>query len=176
MGDVPAWQWTSLIGEKRKSIDKKKENSHPGAHISIFLVTFLCCCSVTQSCPAVCDPWTVAHQALCPRDFSGKSTGRDAMPSSRGSSWPRDRSCVSCIGKRILYCWASREAWLSLCAYTHAYTKWIQTCTKRHGQRILSKGLKKKTTSARVQPRLIQGIRSGDGVGEGKDTIASIRY
>ena len=30
--------------------------------------------------------------------------------------------------------------------------------------------------TAGVQPRLIQGIRSGDGVGEGKDTIASIRY
>ena len=30
--------------------------------------------------------------------------------------------------------------------------------------------------AAGVQPRLIQGIRSGDGVGEGKDTIASIRY
>ena len=29
---------------------------------------------------------------------------------------------------------------------------------------------------AGVQPRLIQGIRSGDGIGEDKDTIASIRY
>ena len=29
---------------------------------------------------------------------------------------------------------------------------------------------------ARVQPRLIQGIRSGDGVGEDQDTIVSIRY
>ena len=29
---------------------------------------------------------------------------------------------------------------------------------------------------ARVQPWLIQGIRSGDGVGEDQDTIASIRY
>ena len=29
---------------------------------------------------------------------------------------------------------------------------------------------------AGVQPRLIQGVRSGDGVGEGQDTIASIRY
>ena len=29
---------------------------------------------------------------------------------------------------------------------------------------------------AGVQPRLIQGIQSGDGVGEDKDTIASIRY
>ena len=30
--------------------------------------------------------------------------------------------------------------------------------------------------SAGVQPRLIHGIRSGDGVGEDQDTIASIRY
>ena len=29
---------------------------------------------------------------------------------------------------------------------------------------------------AEVQPRLIQGVRSGDGVGEDQDTIASIRY
>ena len=29
---------------------------------------------------------------------------------------------------------------------------------------------------AGVQPRLIQGVRSGDGVGEDQDTIASIRY
>ena len=30
--------------------------------------------------------------------------------------------------------------------------------------------------TAEVQPRLIQGIRSGDGVGEDQDTIASNRY
>ena len=30
--------------------------------------------------------------------------------------------------------------------------------------------------AAGVQPRLIQGVRSGDGVGEDEDTIASIRY
>ena len=29
---------------------------------------------------------------------------------------------------------------------------------------------------AGVQPRLIQGIQSGDGVGEDQDTIASIRH
>ena len=29
---------------------------------------------------------------------------------------------------------------------------------------------------AGVQPRLIQGVRSGDSVGEDQDTIASIRY
>ena len=29
---------------------------------------------------------------------------------------------------------------------------------------------------AGVQPQLIQGIRSGDGIGEDQDIIASIRY
>ena len=29
---------------------------------------------------------------------------------------------------------------------------------------------------AEVQPRLIQGVRSGDGVSEDQDTIASIRH
>ena len=36
-----------------------------------------------------------------------------ALPSSRGSSWPRNRihiSCVSCIGTQILYHWATSEA------------------------------------------------------------------
>ena len=32
------------------------------------------------------------------------------------------------------------------------------------------------TKVAGVQPRLIQGIRSGDGISEDQDTIASIRY
>ena len=32
-----------------------------------------------------------------------------AISSSRGSSQPRDSTCVSCIGRQILYCWATRE-------------------------------------------------------------------
>ena len=33
-----------------------------------------------------------------------------AIPFSRGSSWPRDRTCVSCFGRWILYHWATWEA------------------------------------------------------------------
>ena len=33
-----------------------------------------------------------------------------AMPSSRGCSWSRDQTHVSCIGRQILYHWATREA------------------------------------------------------------------
>ena len=34
-----------------------------------------------------------------------------AMPASRGSSWPRDRTCLLCLlyCRRVLYCWATRE-------------------------------------------------------------------
>ena len=35
-----------------------------------------------------------------------------AISSSRGSSWPRDWTHLSCIGKRILYCWATRDTLL----------------------------------------------------------------
>ena len=39
---------------------------------------------------------------FCPWDFPGKHTGRLAISFSRGSSWPRDRTCVSCIAGRFL--------------------------------------------------------------------------
>ena len=32
-----------------------------------------------------------------------------AISSSRGSSWPRDRTCISCIGRWILHHWATWE-------------------------------------------------------------------
>ena len=37
-----------------------------------------------------------------------------AISFSRGSSRPRDGTCVSCIGRQILYCWATREALVSI--------------------------------------------------------------
>ena len=33
-----------------------------------------------------------------------------AISSFMGSSWPKDRTCVSCIGRWILYHWPTREA------------------------------------------------------------------
>jgi len=49
----------------------------------------------------------------------------------------------------------------------------------KHKEQILKASREKQQLThkgARVQPRLIQGVRSGDGVGEDQDTIASIRY
>ena len=59
-----------------------------------------------SACPSVLSgEWlfailgTVAHQAPLSWDFLGKNAGLcDAVSSSRGSSWPRDQTCISCLG------------------------------------------------------------------------------
>ena len=64
-------------------------------------------CSVTQLCPTLCNPMDCSlpdssvHGILQARTLEW-----GAMPSSRGSSWPRDQthiSCVSCTDRWILY-------------------------------------------------------------------------
>ena len=71
-------------------------------------------CSVAQSCPTLCDPvdcsppGSSVHGILQARVLEWV-----AMPSSRGSSRPRDQACVSyvsCIGRRVLYHGATWEA------------------------------------------------------------------
>lgn len=41
---------------------------------------------VVQSCPPLCDPRTVAHQATYPWDFPGKNMGVGRISFSRGLS------------------------------------------------------------------------------------------
>ena len=60
---------------------------------------YLCLCMCVkslQSCPTLCDPMDCSHQAPMSMGSPGKNTGVVAMPSSRGSSRPRDWSCFSC--------------------------------------------------------------------------------
>ena len=66
-----------------------------------------CVCSVTQSCPALCDPMDCSPPGSSVHGtFQARILEWVASPSSRGSSQPRDWthvSCVSCIGRLILY-------------------------------------------------------------------------
>ena len=73
----------------------------------VFLRSEVCVCVLLH--PTVCDPvdcsppGSSVHGTLQARILEWV-----AMPSSRTSSWYRDRtpvSCVSCIGRRILYHW-----------------------------------------------------------------------
>ena len=69
---------------------------------------------ITQSCLTLCNPMhcsppgSSVHGILQARILEWV-----AMPSSRGSSWPRDQtqvSCTACIGRWILYHWDTWEA------------------------------------------------------------------
>ena len=65
-------------------------------------------CSVTQSCPMLCDPRGCSLPGSFVHGiFQARTLGWLAISSSRGSSWPNYWtcvSCVSCIGRQILYC------------------------------------------------------------------------
>ena len=66
---------------------------------------------VTQSCPTLCDPrdcsppGSSVHGILQPRIQEWA-----AIPFSRGSCWPRDRTQVSCAAGGFFTVWATREA------------------------------------------------------------------
>ena len=71
---------------------------------------WFCGCLVTKLCLTLCDSMDC--------NTSGFSVHRISqtrllewvdISSSRGSSQPRNQTCISCIGKQILYHWATRE-------------------------------------------------------------------
>ena len=69
------------------------------------------CFTVTQLCLTLVTSWTVALQSLLSMGFPRQEYWKwAAISSSRGSSQLRDRTQVSCIGRQILYHWATREA------------------------------------------------------------------
>ena len=54
--------------------------------------------------------WTLAHQAPLPVGFSRQEILEWVAISFRGSFRPRDQTLVSCIGRQLLYHWATWEA------------------------------------------------------------------
>ena len=72
---------------------------------------FCCCCSVAKSCLILCDPMDSSPPGS---SVYGISQARIlqwvAVSYCKGSSQPRDQNPVSCIGRWILYRWATREA------------------------------------------------------------------
>ena len=70
--------------------------------------------SVTQLCPALCNPMDCSSPGSSVHGiFQARILEQVAISSSRGSSWPRDWtwvSCISFIGKHIPYHCATWEA------------------------------------------------------------------
>ena len=66
------------------------------------------CCSVAESCPTLCDLWTIACQASLSMRFPWEEYWRHFLLQ---GIFPDQRSTrISCIGRWILYHWATREA------------------------------------------------------------------
>ena len=84
---------------------QNKNNANPLG----IMDTMLLCSSYLMS-DSFAIPQTVPCRPLCLWDFPGRNTGVGCISFSRGSSWPRDQTHVSCIGRQILYHWATREA------------------------------------------------------------------
>ena len=86
---------------------------------------------VTQSCWILCDPMDCSppgssvHGILQARILEWV-----AIPFSRGSSRPRDRTLVSPITGRFFTVWTSREAHLKLLALTYCLEFIFQTSTE----------------------------------------------
>ena len=71
-------------------------------------------------------PWIVAHQAPLSMGFPKQKYWSELpFPSPRDLPNPGDQTRVSCIGRRILYCWATREAPGTIMGRTSLTPYWI---------------------------------------------------
>ena len=78
------------------------------------LTVFVCACSVIQSCLTLrnardCSPLDTSIHGI----FQARILEWVAIFYSRGSSWPRNWTCISCdfcIGRQILHHWVTWEA------------------------------------------------------------------
>ena len=58
-------------------------------------------------CVQLCDSVGLQPaRLLCPWNFPERMLDWVAIAYSKGSSWPRDPTCISCIGRQIIYHWA----------------------------------------------------------------------
>ena len=88
------------------------------------------CCAVLSL--TLCDPLDCSPPGFSVHGvFQARTLEWVAMPSSRGSSQPRDWTQVTCIAGRFFTVWASREAQYTI-KYSIKYILYI--CTHTHTQ------------------------------------------
>ena len=68
------------------------------------LVNYPCMCSAAQSSLTLCNPMDCSLPGFSVHEiFQARILEWVAISISRGSSQPRDRICISCIDRQILY-------------------------------------------------------------------------
>ena len=127
--------------------------------VRVVACVIACACSVTQSWPALCNtidcslPSSSVHRILQVRILEWV-----AITSSRGSSWSRDWShvsCVSCIGRQILYYWATWDA-----PWGWKPHKWDSCPSEKRPQRAPSPFLPRKGGHSEIESIYQLGIRT----------------
>ena len=94
-------EWATVTGSNTAKY--RMHNSEWKSQVSEDRIPYV---KVTQSCLTPCDPMDCR---VC-RILQAGILEWVAMPFSRGSSQPRDRTRVSCIAGRFFTSWATREA------------------------------------------------------------------
>ena len=111
---APIQEWVAMPSSKGSSQSRDQTASLPSPALAGGFFTtelpgkpkrmFSLLCLVAQSCMTFCDPMdcslpgSFVHGILQTRILEWV-----AMPSSWASSQPRDRTCVSCIDRQVLY-------------------------------------------------------------------------
>ena len=72
-------------------------------------INCICCCLVTKSCLTLCDCMDWSPPGSSVHGISQARILENTISFSRGSSRSKDGTHVCCIGKGILYHWATRE-------------------------------------------------------------------
>ena len=110
LGKKKFWQWMSCVRCILMGRDRQEWMHN----------LCMCGCSVTQSCPTLCNPMDCSLPGSTVHGiFQASILEWGAISYSRASSWLRDQTQVSCIsftGRWIIYYWATWEAPCSLWA------------------------------------------------------------
>ena len=85
--------------------------TQPSVSLRHLLLCLLLPCLVALSCPTLCDPTDCSPPGSSVHGiFQARILEWVAISSSREYSWPSDQTPISCIGRWILYHWATWEA------------------------------------------------------------------
>ena len=80
------------------------------------------CVWITQSCLTLCNPMDCNPPGSFVHEiFQTRILKWIAIPFSRGSSWPRDQTLVSCIAGRFFTIWANSEAHIKFILSIYIY-------------------------------------------------------
>ena len=105
------WQPTRLL----HPWDSLAKNTGVGCHFLLRFMKVKSESEVTQSCPTLSDPLDCSPSGSSVHGISHeRMLGCVAISSSRGSSQPRDQTCISCIVRQVLNHCTTREIPLSL--------------------------------------------------------------